>query len=253
MAGEFRIRLLRLMFEGRYKPELAYFTLADRAAADFQKQYPEWRRTPNTGITLSDYAHRCILAIRHQSFAYMQDSDDRALATGRLERILQELPPALQLPAYNRLGLRHSVLVPVEMNFESLVAIMTVKLYVDVGPLRNALPGKIDDLLYRLDGSEGDRKFHLTIAPVKRAEISAKIVDLANAGTVDPKKMQETIKETEESYPAVAVFFDVDVYREEAQIGVESASSFVAAASQRIDRMVRDTTEYILEMSPEAK
>ena len=132
------------------------------------------------------------------------------------------------------------------MKFESLAAVMTANLYIQTNPLRNALPQRIDDLLYRIDGSEGDRKFHVTIAPIHREEISAKIVNLANGGTIDPENMQETIRRTEAGYPPVAIFYDIDIYSEADQIGSDSASGFLKIAGERASRMVNETTDFLL-------
>jgi len=248
MSAEPAPRLLRLIFQARYKPKLCHFALADQAAAEFEPDYADWRRGGG-GITMSDYTHRCMMAIHHDSFSYCQDLADMNLADARLQRILQKLPSVLGLRGYTRLGLREFVLVPADMVFESLVAVMTAKLYVDARVLRKALPDRTEDLLYRIDGSEGETRFHVTIAPVKRDEVDPKIMDLANAATVDPSRLHETLKEAQESLPAVGVFFDVDFYRESdtERIGLESASAFTKSARDRIGRMVDEMMGYLLE------
>jgi len=246
VAKQIGPKLLRLIFQARYKPELVFFSLADAAAARFQDDYPIWQRDVDGDLRLSDYSHRCMLALSHQAFSYSQDSSDLGLAATRISRALDELPGSLQLKEYKRIGLRHFMLVPVSMDFESLVAVMATKLFVQAPPLQEALPEKLDDMLYRIDGSEGEHRFHVTIAPVHREEISGKIIKLTQTGTIDPAKLGDAVKESEESYPPVAVFLDIDMYLESDKIDLGAGKAFVQSAGQRIERLVVGTAEYLL-------
>jgi hypothetical protein len=139
-------------------------------AAQRLEEYPHWE-TNKLHVVLKDFDKRCSLIIRHESFAYEQDSGDAEMEKAHIQRSLSELIPALQLECFIRLGYRRQYLIPVDMSFESLVAVLNLKLFSQDDRLRSIMPELAEDLMYSMDSAETPYKYHFTIGPVRKDEM----------------------------------------------------------------------------------
>ena len=100
-----KLVLQKTIMQMRYNAKLNFFDLFIPAAMQFE-EYKNWR-TDRISITLRDVEKHCSLLIKHQDFAYEQDSSDLELENERLSRILKNLPQALKLEHFIRFGYRH--------------------------------------------------------------------------------------------------------------------------------------------------
>ena len=233
--------LRKVIFQVRYRPRLEFYDLLMSAAGQLA-EYPHWQ-TNGLSVTLKDFAKRCSASISHNSFSYEQDSDDAALAGEGIERVLGVLPAALHLDVAERWGYRCQYLTPVALSFQALVSVMHVKLFSQDERLRRIMP-QVSDLMYRIDASEDPYGYHLTLGPVRKAEIPVYLA-FNQAQHLDPKTAQEDYRAVVESYPDVAVFADLDVYQESSELSLGDARSFVATARANVERLLGDLNTYL--------
>ena len=166
--------LYKTIFQARYKPQLEFYNLLIPAAQLFN-DFPHWQ-TDRLKITLSDFEKHCSVGIAHDSFSYAQDFHDIDQEQTYIQRVLDILPTALHIGAFNRLGLRRWYLIPVDIPFESLVSILNVKLFSQDDRLRNIMPKQVDDLSYIIVSSDEPYKSRTVIGPMRKSEIPSFIV-----------------------------------------------------------------------------
>lgn len=235
-------KAFKTIFQARYAAKLGFY---DRLmlAAEKLEEYPHWQ-TNRLEVLLKDPDHRCSLVIGSQAFAYDQDSSDPALEKARIETAVEQLPAALGIDSFVRLGLRRHYLAPVDMDFASLVAVVNVKLLSQDEALRKVMPSRVEDLMYRVDAADDDYSYHITVGPVRRAEIPRLIgFDLENH--LHPGTATAEMSKVLASYPEVATLFDVDLYRM-GEIATAEAAGFVKSGRTRIDELVAGLGEYVL-------
>ena len=163
---------------------------------------------------------------------------------------MTELPEALDIKAYTRLGFRRKYLIPVDMTFEQLVSILNVKLLLQDDRLIRIMPKKAEDLTYIVNSSEEPFRFHTTIGPVRKHEVPLYVTfnkeDHLESATAD-----EVYQGIVQGYPDVAVFLDIDVYRVEEELPTKDAVSFVQAARDRIDKISTGLRDYFFSIDME--
>lgn len=234
--------LCKTIFQLSYKPHLRFYNVL-MSAAEKLNVFEDWE-TNRLFVLLRDFDNHCSVAIRHDSIAYEQDSDKLNMEEDRIQLILRELPNALEIQSFIRLGYRRKYLIPLTMSFESLVNIFNVKLFSQSEKLRDILPSKISDLIYRADYIEEPYQFHLTLGPVRKREIPQYIqYNLENH--LRPQELQEKYQDIIKNYPEIALFIDIDFYRTEKNFNVEYASEFVSIARQKIFEMIDKLNEYL--------
>jgi hypothetical protein len=217
-------------------------------AAERLTEYPHWR-TNSLDVTLRDPAQHCSLLIKHSFFAYSQDSSDLQLEQTRIDRAIETLPHELGVETFTRLGFLRRYLLAVPMDFHSLVSVMNVKLLSQDERLRTVLPPRLDDLMYRIDASDGDDRYHITAGPVHRAQVPA-LIDVNVKEHFAAEDAQEQLGAMEACYPDVGVFFDVDYFREGATPR-NDAAGFVSTGRDAVHQLVVNLGEYILSASAE--
>src|SRR5207245_4425711 len=97
-------RLYKSVFVASFRPNLRYFSLF-RTAAERVSGFANWS-TDDSSVSLRDYQARCSLAIRHNEFAFSQDSADLRNEEQRIHSALEVLPAALEVNTFSRLGFR---------------------------------------------------------------------------------------------------------------------------------------------------
>jgi hypothetical protein len=241
--------LYKTIFQARYKAELKFYELLMPAAQRLH-EYPHWE-TDRLRVTLRDFDKHCSVAIAHDSFSYEQDSKDTAMEEKYIQRVLDELPAALQVGFFTRLGYRRQYLIAVEMPFNGLVRVMNLKLFSQDERLRQIMPVQVEDLLYRIDSRDEPYRYHLTIGPVRKPEIP-RYVTYNRQHHLNPLASEKEYLAIIEKYPDVAVFLDLDLYQEGERLQGGEAAPFVVAARQKLQGLAEDVSEYLFLREVEA-
>jgi hypothetical protein len=241
--------LHKTIFQARYKAELKFYELLMPAAQRLH-EYPHWE-TDRLIVTLRDFDKHCSVAIAHDSFSYEQDSQDTAMEEKYVQQVLDELPAALQVDFFTRLGYRRQYLIAVDMPFDGLVRVMNLKLFSQDERLRRIMPVQVEDLLYRIDSRDEPYRYHLTIGPVRKPEIP-RYVTYNRQHHLNPLTSEKEYLAIIEKYPDVAVFMDLDLYQESERLQAWEAAPFVAAARQKLQGLAEDVSEYLFLREVEA-
>ena len=242
------LQLQKSLFEVRYAPKLDFFHLLYPAAQKLTG-YPHWE-VSQVAVTLRNFEQLCSLSIQHNRFVYDQDTDRNRDEKMYIQDALEHLPTTLELAAYTRLGLRRKYLLSTTMSFEELVAVMDLKLLSQNERLKAIMPSRTEDLNYRVDGADNDLKFHVQAGPVKKEEV-LRYLEFNRNDHLDPATREETYHNIIEAYPDVAVFVDIDMYRQQEHIPVGEAFAFWEKAQKRVRTMVRDFGAYLFDTSIE--
>ncbi|MFQ6042021.1 MAG: hypothetical protein ACE5PV_14275 [Candidatus Poribacteria bacterium] len=237
--------LYKTIFQARYKPSLNFYDLL-MPAAQRMTEYPHWQ-TSRLSVVLRDFDKHCSLVIGHNAFGYEQDSSDEAMEEQYIQHALAELPQALEIKDFIRLGFRRNYLVRVDMPFESLVTVLSVKLLSQNEQLRRIMPERVEDMIYRVDSSEEPYQFHFTIGPVRKQEIPRYLV-YNQAHHLPPESAAGDYQAIVEEYPPVALFMDIDIYWLEEQLQLKDAALFVADARPKVHQIATELTNYLFEL-----
>ncbi|MBT5871769.1 MAG: hypothetical protein HOH43_00010 [Candidatus Latescibacteria bacterium] len=233
-------RLFKTIFQARYAPSLAFYARFAEAASEFEN-YPKWETTWNS-VVRQDYAHMCSMIVRHDFLAYEQDNEDEELEKERVHQLLSDVPTALGIERFTRLGLRRRYLVPTGMAFSELVSVFELKFmsprHVDVP----GVPSDLEDLMYRADMRDGDDRFHIGLGPVHRDELPLAL-GLNHDRHLDPSSPDQ-LEIVLDSYPDVALFIDVDLYRDEDDCAVGVANDFYKSACDRLSQIANGYADY---------
>ena len=240
--------LYKTIFQLRYKPTLKFYELF-MPAAQRMPEYPHWQ-TDRLSVVLRDFEKHCSLSIRHNVLVYEQDASDGKMEKQYIQHLLAELPRALEIKHYGRLGLRQNYLVAVNMTFESLVKILSVKLLSQDEQLRDIMPQTVEDIMYRVDSAEKPYQFHFTIGPVRKQEIPRYLV-YNREHHLNPETAGEDYQAIIAKYPEVSVFMDIDMYQPGEQLGVEEAEPFVANARKKVHHIAEELTNYLFALEVE--
>lgn len=242
------LQLQKSLFEVRYAPKLHFFHLLYPAAQKLTG-YPHWE-VSQVAVTLRNFEQLCSLSIRHNRFVYDQDTDQNRDEKTYIQDALENLPTALEITAYTRLGLRRKYLLPTRMSFAELVAVMDLKLLSQNESLKAIIPSRTEDLMYRVDGSDNDLKFHVQAGPVKKEEVP-RYLEFNRNDHLDPAIREETYRNIIEAYPDVAVFVDIDLYCQHESIPIGETFAFWEEAQERVKIMTRDFGAYLFDASIE--
>jgi hypothetical protein len=237
--------LYKTIFQARYKPSLNFYELL-MPAAKLLTEYPHWQ-TNRLSVVLRDFDKHCSLVIGHNAFGYEQDSTDEAMEEQYIQHALDELPKVLEIENFIRLGFRRNYLVRVDMPFESLVTILSVKLLSQEEQLRRIMPQKVEDMMYRVDSAEEPYRFHFTIGPVRKQEIPRYLV-YSQAHHLAPETAPEEYQDIVGQYPEVAVFMDIDIYWLEEQLKLTLATQFVSDTRSKVHQIATELTNYLFEV-----
>jgi len=237
-------RLYKTIFRVDYKAQLKFYNLLFDAAQQFS-EYPHWQTTTLT-VTLRDYDRKCSLAMQHNSFAYQQDLDVNPNQTDYINKAITRLPELLEIPSYNRLGLRRKYLIATKLNFSELVTTHYIKLSSQDERLIKLLPKKVTDTSYRIDCSEDNLLFRILVGPVTKQEIPTHLgFDIENH--LNPSSRDREFNDIIGALPTAATYFDIDISRKEDNIPVADGITFFAGVSDRIQKMINDFENYLFE------
>jgi len=237
------------IFQIRYKAKLEFYNLLI-STAQKMSGYPHWE-TNRMRVILKNFEEHRSLAISHNTFTYQQDSNDEKMEAKHIQQTLENLPGELKIQSFNRLGYRKKYLTPTKMSFDSLVNILYIKLFSQDDTLRRALPSKIVDLMYRMDFRDDIYRYHITVGPVRKDEISKHIAyNVENH--LNPKTRNKEYQEIIKKYPDVAIFSDIDFYQESEKLSLKDTESFVSLANRKVYDIINDMNNYLFEIKTEA-
>ncbi len=233
--------LSKTIFEARYKPNLEFYEKLFRVAKKLDG-YPHWQ-TDRLHVTLFDPEKRCSLTISHMNFSFEQDLDLNPDQEKYLSEALDELPTELNITEFNRIGFRQKRLAPSSLNFEELNTILSTKLLSPEKHLKAIFPSNVTDHSLRVMAEEDNISFGITVGPINSTEME-QWLQFNREYHVDPKNKEQDYLSVIDSYPTVAVFFDIDVYREEDHIQVNDVLPFIKTARSKIDQMTSKFIDY---------
>jgi len=241
-------KLFKTIFEARFKPYLNFFSVFRTAAAKLT-HYPHWT-TSFDSITVRNFDTRCSLIIHTSAFGFSQDSGDITNEQARLTEAVDMLIPELGLTTFLRLGYRRQYLVPLQITFESLVSILKLKLLSSAEQLQQILPGEVDDLLYRVDCSQSEDKFHIHLGPLRRQEVP-KYINFDADNHLAPEVRADQLRQIIAGYPDVSMLLDIDLYRAADQISTQAARDFIPKARRRLDEITSQFHQYVFSQKVE--
>lgn len=226
----------------KYKPNIRFYDWM-MSAAEKMSEYPDWE-TDRLSIVKKDFDKHCSIAITHDSITYEQDSKDNQIEVARIEHLLSELPAVLNIGSLTRLGYRQQYLTPIDMPLDSLVEVLNIKLFSQNENLRSVLPNKITDVMYRIDSKSDDYKYHIIAGPVHRKEIPRWLTYNVQHH-LKPETASQDYKDIIKGYPEVALFLDIDMYKDSEQINVCKAQDFVNFARENLSSMADGFSNFI--------
>jgi hypothetical protein len=233
--------LYKSIFQASYKPQLDFYEYVYSAASKIEG-FPHWR-TDGLRITLFNPKTHCSVAVAVGSFSYTQDSHDAKQDAKQIQYILQSLPQNLKIDNFVRFGLRRWYLIPVNFDFESLVNILSLKLLSQNEEFQSIFPKSFDDLSYTSITSEDSFKVRTTVEPTRASEIPRLIpIDQENHFTNNVKAYVNFM----DSYPKVAIYVEVDFFRQEEGMSLEDAKNFANTSEQKVKEIVNNLCNYFL-------
>lgn len=240
--------LQKSILEVRYPPKLEFFNLLFSAAQSL-KGYPDWQFS-NSSITLQNFENLCSLNIQHNRFAYEQDTDKNKNEKNYVEDALEKLPKILKISSCTRLGFRRKYLIPTDMSFEELVAVMNLKLLSQNERLKEIMPPETEDILYHVDFSDGNLGFHVVICPVRKSEVP-RYMQFNREHHLHPSSRGEEYYKIIEAYPEVSVLLDIDIYLKKESFPMEEALELWEESRNRLKKITMDFCGYLFDKSME--
>jgi hypothetical protein len=242
-ADDVAPQLRKSIFQLRFKPLLSRYGRMF-SAAEKLTDYPDWSTT-GLHVVLRDFEHRCSVSITHKTITYEQDSDDLKLESARIQQVLEVLAPALKIDTLLRVGFRRQFIVPLEMKFETLVAVVFGRLYSQESGLRKLLPPQVDDTFFRVHANSGDDKYHISVGPAKKEEVR-QMIPFNKEHHVDRSKPDEDVLAVIGVPPPVSLYVDIDFFREADSMPVKAASEFFTVASEKVRGLASQLASYVL-------
>jgi len=229
----------KTIFRADFKPFLGFFGIfADAAQA--LEGYPDWMMD-GPKVTVYDWAKRRSVIVEHTSFGFEQDSGDQNLETESIDQVLTILPKRFGIREFTRLGYRRKYLVPLEMSFESALAILNTKM-LRQEELGSILPAPTD-CLYRFDCVGKEQKFFITIAPARKREF-LRVLEFNQQFHLNPRGRAKDFEKIQETYPETALMLDIDCFQMGDAIKQEALVNFVLNARKQLEKIATDFNGY---------
>jgi hypothetical protein len=228
------MRLLKVALEARFLPELARLAALPRAAAAVAG-FPDWEATHGQ-IRLINRESHCGLLLTHREARYIQDTGCSDAASSLGNCVSAELLHALNVAHVTRAGRRTWYVHPVHLAFQELVDAFRERYAVANDPA-GLLGHQVADTVYRIVSSDPDGyRWNLAFAPVPREQL----VQLLgyNWEAHWPADAWGDRQAAIDSLPEVALFADLDCYRE-GEMTPGNWSRFVRQSAHRCERAAR--------------
>jgi hypothetical protein len=235
----------KAIFQLRFKPELDFcermVTAAKRLPA-----YVNWKRSANN-VKLLDFRNHCSLNIESSSFAYTQDSGDVELEKSRIAQAVQELPEALAVKRFDRLGYRRFYLMPIQMPFEALVLVLKGKLFSQDEKLSQILPSKLVDFGFTQILEDAAFKYNLQVSAARKVEIPALLQPNVDDHFQPGEGLDKRIREVFDGYPDVAVFIDIDAWKQPGDLTPSEIDALATEARKKNQELAERLGQYMVE------
>jgi hypothetical protein len=237
--------LYKTIFQIRFKPKLKFQPVIFSELEAIEADYGDWQTDGSTTV-LNNFERRCSLLLRLDLIHFEQDSESSETEAKGIGHALAVARDHFGLKVLERTALKRSYLLPIEeLNFQSLVAILNVKLLSQETALRRAVPGTAKDLMYRVDMREGNRQYNLLAGAVKKEEVPKFMPFNANFSLKPEGRAQEHAKILD-AYPPLSLLFDIDYFQQDPKPNMDEAEPFVAAAMERSLGAAQGLATYLL-------
>lgn len=206
-----QIKLLKVQAQIQYYPELQFFERMYRIAQSAEG-FIHWE-TDRITVVLKDLENFCSWQIAHNAIVYEQDNRDENLEKKQLNENTLLLLDQFESLRLLRLGYRRRYLLPIDLEYSKLVNLFEIKLYSGENEFMNMLPGKIEDILFRVNMAEGKKKFNLTAAPIWKSQIP-QMLQINKDRHFSHEGAEKKYAEFLDSLPSIAIFFEMETYEE---------------------------------------
>lgn len=234
--------LCKIIFQARYKPSLRFYDLLNSAVQNFDI-YPTWK-TDRLYVVLHDYVRRCSLAVRHNNFSYDQDFGNKSEQQVDIQDAIEKLPGLLEIASFIRLGFRRQYLIPVEMTHDQIANILNIKFLAQDEALLNIFPPQFEDMTSVTVFSDGTLKLRTVIGPMDKKEIP-QFIQFNKEYHLNRDQPEEDFAQIVKRYPDLAVFIDVDVFRADGEIPLNSIVPFFKEAESKLEKLILNLRHYI--------
>jgi hypothetical protein len=238
----------KTIFQIHVKPDIKYLNLV-RSAAPLVKGFPQWE-TDGISFTFKNYNDRRSMSLRHNSIIYDQDSPNVEDEKESIEHLLTQIVPVLEIDAPVRFGYRRFYLTTVSSAYEDLVKLAGVKLLSQDPKLLNILPPKFEDFFYRVDAADDVDTIRLLAGPIKKEQIT-QWIPFNRENHLDEKNRERGYDAEVQSYPDVAMFADMDIFRMGDPLAIADSISFVTDARRKADSLALNLNQYVFSITLE--
>lgn len=229
----------KTIFRADFQGEISYLTTGPQVASSITG-YPNWE-IDGAKITLYDWQKRRSAQMDIGYFAIEQDSGDLELETSSIDRLLEIVPDKLLVKNYVRLGYRRKYLFEVEMEFDSLVAIMNTK-FLRQAELASVLPA-ISDSLFVFNSYISPYRYAITFAPVRKSEM-LRALEHNRQYHLNPRAKAKDLEKLSESYPLVSMLADIDFFKVSENIPITEVVPFLLKAREEMKRITTSLSQY---------
>jgi hypothetical protein len=224
------------IFQARYKPQLSHLGRVIAAASELEGSFEFWQTDGSNSIDMRSSKTPANMGIDQNSCSYMGLSDDAEAENTQIKQLLDAVVGQLQLPTFQRLGLRKRYVAPINMSFADLVTLFHAKTYNQSRSLLNVFPENIDDLMFRINSSDDEFKCHITIGPMQKEQV-AQMLRPDQERIFTPEESAKRYSALYGAYPEVSIYFDIDLFQNDEK-PVDGTLEFVKKARKRISEMV---------------
>lgn len=234
------------MFAIDYKAKIKYFDLL-KSAAETISGDDDWK-SDGTSFIIFNSDKRYSITVSLTKIGYDQDESNISLEQENIKKILETIPDSLKVEECFRVGLRRRFLIPVEMRFDELVTLLDLKLFSQDGEFKKLMPKNINDLMYRIDASEGELKYHFTVGPLQKKEID-RYIGFNKEDHLSKENSIDDYYTIAKSYPDTCIFLDVDVYKEKDVLYLSDAYSFYQEFDKVIEKYSVNMRDYLFSIT----
>jgi hypothetical protein len=231
------------IFQARYKTQLSHIGAILPAATQLEEGYPWWQTDGTNMVEMRDSSTASNVTIDQASFSYSGITDNNNHENLQITKLKDAVVQNFKLKTIQRIGYRRKYIAPVKQRFSDLVTLFHAKTYNQSRGILDALPEQLNDIHFRVDSSDEDYKYHITIGPMVKEQLP-QFLRAEQERVFAPEDFAKRYSALQEACPEVFIYFDIDAYRAEEE-SIESLTPFVGNARTRISKIVTDFCRYI--------
>jgi hypothetical protein len=236
-------KLQMTIFQARYKTQLSHLGAILPAATQLEEGYPWWQTDGTIMVEMRDSDTASNITIDQTSFSYSGMTDNNDHENSQITKLKDTVAHHFKLKTVQRIGYRRKYIAPVKQRFSDLVTLFHAKTYNQSRGLLEALPEKLDDIHFRVDSSDGNYKYHITIGPMVKEQVP-QFLRAEQERVFAPEDFAKRYLALQDACPEVFIYFDIDAYQAEEE-SIEALTPFVDNARTKISKIVTDFCHYI--------